>query len=207
MQERNKRSCISVVVKQFFIVLICLIAVESYGQQHRNYTVIWRGKEVGSLKATSQTQPNGQLYSTDSEMKIQMLLSFHIESNITNVFSNSQLKEAQVHRFVNKKKKLTSTTHFTENHYELKKDKDQVVKMKSNIPATVTWLYFNEPVEKTEIFSETFLTFLKFKQIAASVYKTTLPDGDVMTYTYRSGVLQRVEIDSGYGEFVFKLKI
>jgi len=207
MQGRKKQSLITLAIKQILIIYICLFALDSYGQQQRNYSVIWRGKEVGLLKATSQTQPQGQVYSTDSEMNIQMLLSFHIKSNITNVFANSQLKDAQVHRFVNKKKKLTSTTHFNENHYELKKDKDDIVKMKSNIPATVTWLYFNEPVEKTEIYSETFLTFLKFKQIAASVYETTLPDGDVMTYTYRSGVLQRVEIESGYGEFVFKLKI
>jgi len=207
MQGRKRQSFIYIAIKQIFFILICLFATVSYGQQQRNYSVIWRGKEVGSLKATSQTQPQGQFYSTDSDMKIQMLLSFHIQSNITNIFSNSQLKDAQVHRFVNKKKKLTSTTHFNENHYELKKDKDNVVKMKNNIPATVTWLYFNEPVEKTEIYSETFLTFLKFKQIAASVYETTLPDGDIMTYTYRSGVLQRVEIESGYGEFVFKLKI
>ncbi|MCF2446383.1 hypothetical protein L0657_20665 [Dyadobacter sp. CY345] len=207
MKGRNKQTYIQNAIKQVCVILLFLAASNSYGQQHRNYSVIWRGKEVGSLKATSQTQPQGQMYSTISEMNIQMLLSFHIQSNITNLFSNSHLKEAQVQRFVNKKKKLTSTTHFNQNHYELKKDKDDIIKLKSNIPATVTWLYFNEPIQKTEIFSETFLTFLKFKQIAASVYKTTLPDGDVMTYTYQSGILQRVEIESGYGDFVFKLKI
>jgi len=207
MPVRKESSVISIVVKQVLLLAICLFSTASFGQQQRNYSVLWRGKEVGSLKATYQSQPQGQFYATDSDMKIQMLLSFHIESNITNVFTNSRLKAAEVHRFVNKKKKLTSTTQFIENHYELKKDKEKVITLKSNIPATVTWLYFNEPTEKTEIFSETFLTFLKFKQIAASVYKTTLPDGDVMTYTYRSGVLQRVEIESGYGEVVFKLKI
>lgn len=159
------------------------------------------------MKATSQAQPQGQFYATDSEMNINMLLTFKIQSNTTNLFSNAQLKDAQVQRFVNKKKKLAATTRFTDNHYELKKDNDDIVKFKSNIPATVTWLYFNEPVQKSEIFSEVFQTFLKFKEIATSVYETTLPDGDIMTYTYRSGILQRVEIESGYGEFVFKLKI
>ncbi|MBE9463011.1 DUF6134 family protein [Dyadobacter subterraneus] len=197
----------STAFKQLLIVLICFMAVEANGQQYRNYSVIWRGKEVGFLKATSQAQPQGQFYATDSEMNINMLLTFKIQSNTTNLFSNAQLKEAQVQRFVNKKKKLAATTHFTDNHYELKKDKDDIVKFKSNIPATVTWLYFNEPVQKSEIFSEVFQTFLKFKEIATSVYETTLPDGDIMTYTYRSGILQRVEIESGYGEFVFKLKI
>jgi hypothetical protein len=198
---------VSAGLKQIFIVLICLLAHDTYAQQYRNYSVLWRGKEIGFLKATSQSQPHGQFYATDSEMNVNMLLSFHIQSNTTNLFTNSQLKEAQVQRYVNKKKKLTSTTHYNDNHYELKKDKDDVVKMKSNIPATVTWLYFNEPIAKNEIYSEVFLTFLKFKEIAASVYETTLPDGDVMTYTYRAGVLQRVEIESGYGEFIFKLKI
>lgn len=207
MKRKKNQTYIQNAIKLACVVLLFLAVSNGYAQQHRNYSVIWRGKEVGSLKATSQNHPQGQMYSTNSEMNIQMLLSFHIQSNITNLFSNSQLKEAQVQRFVNKKKKLTSTTHFNQTHYELKKDKDDVVKLKSNIPATVTWLYFNEPIQKTEIYSETFLTFLKFKQIAASVYKTTLPDGDVMTYTYQSGILQRVEIESGYGDFVFKLKI
>lgn len=193
--------------KQLLILLICFFAVSAYGQQYRNYSVIWRGKEVGFLKATSQAQPQGQFYATDSEMNINMLLTFKIQSNTTNLFSNAQLKDAHVQRLVNKKKKLTATTRFADNHYELKKDNDDIVKFKSNIPATVTWLYFNEPVQKSEIFSEVFQTFLKFKEIAASVYETTLPDGDIMTYTYRSGILQRVEIESGYGEFVFKLKI
>ncbi|WP_159467568.1 DUF6134 family protein [Dyadobacter sp. 3J3] len=193
--------------KQLLILLICFLAVSAYGQQYRNYSVIWRGKEIGFLKATSQSQPQGQFYATDSEMNINMLLTFKIQSNTTNLFSNAQLKDAQVQRFVNKKKKLAATTRFTDNHYELKKDNDEIKKFKSNIPATVTWLYFNEPIQKSEIFSEVFQTFLKFKEIAASVYETTLPDGDIMTYTYRSGVLQRVEIESGYGEFVFKLKI
>jgi len=207
MSERKNNSKVSTFFKLLVTVIICLWTVDSFGQQYRNYAVIWRGKEVGSLKATSESKPHGQFYSTDSEMNIKMLLSFHIQSNITNIFSNAKLKDAQVERFVNKKKKLTSTTHFNENHYELRKDKDDVVKIKNAIPATVTWLYFNEPVQKSEIYSETFLTFLKFKEIAQSVYETTLPDGDIMTYTYRSGVLQRVEIESGYGEFVFKLKI
>jgi hypothetical protein len=198
---------ISAALKQLLILLICFLAIDAYGQQYRNYAVMWRGKEVGFLKATSQTQPQGQFYSTDSEMNISMLLNFRIKSNCTNLFTNSQLKEAQVQRFVNKKKKLGATTHLAESHYELKKDDDDVIKFKNKIPATVTWLYFNEPVKKSEIFSEVFQTFLKFKEIAASVYETTLPDGDVMTYTYRAGVLQRVEIESGYGEFIFKLKI
>lgn len=204
-----KTNCIDKLTafKQLLILLICFLAVNVYGQQYRNYSVIWRGKEVGFLKATSQLQPQGQFYSTDSEMNINMLLTFKIKSNCTNLFSNAQLKDARVQRFVNKKQKLAATTRYTDNHYELKKDDDDVVKFKSNIPATVTWLYFNEPVQKSEIFSEVFQTFLKFKEIAASVYETTLPDGDIMTYTYRSGVLQRVEIESGYGEFVFKLKI
>lgn len=200
-------SGVSAAFKQIFIIVICFLANDAYAQQYRNYSVLWRGKEIGFLKATSQSQPHGQFYATDSEMNVNMLLSFHIQSNTTNLFTNAQLKEAQVERFVNKKKKMTSTTSFNDNHYELKKDKDDIVKMKSNIPATVTWLYFNEPIAKSEIYSEVFLTFLKFKEIAASVYKTTLPDGDVMTYTYRAGVLQRVEIESGYGEFIFKLKI
>jgi hypothetical protein len=204
-----KKNCfdISAALKQLLILVICFFANDAYGQQYRNYAVIWRGKEVGFLKATSQTQPQGQFYSTDSEMNINMLLTFKIKSNCTNLFTNSQLKDAQVQRFVNKKQKLAATTHFSDTHYELKKDGDDPVKFKNNIPATVTWLYFNEPIKKSEIFSEVFQTFLKFKEIAASVYETTLPDGDIMTYTYRAGVLQRVEIESGYGEFIFKLKI
>lgn len=198
---------LSMICKVLWISLIYFAPFETIGQQYRNYSVIWRGKEIGFLKATSQAQPQGQFYSTDSQMDISMLLNFHIEANCTNIFSNAQLKEAQVQRFVNKKRKLATTTRFTDNHYELTKDKEDVVKMKSNIPATVTWLYFNEPVQRREIYSEVFQTFLKFKEIASSVYETTLPDGDVMTYTYRSGVLHRVEIESGYGEFVFKLKI
>jgi hypothetical protein len=168
------------------------------------YTATRNGKNIGWLKTTQLQSGNETWLTTESQLVIDILISFTAKAKTYNKYTGIVLTEASVHRTLNGRKKLDNEIRFIDGRYHVAGN-DDAAPINKAIRYSVTYLYFNEPIKITEVFSEVYLLYLALKKLGHSTYTTLLPDGGSMTYTYNMGKLNNVVAKTSYGEVTFKL--
>ena len=169
------------------------------------YSANRNGKEIGWMKTISSQVGNELFLTTESNLVIQMLFSFEAKAITANKFIGNTLYQAGVHRTLNGKIKLENALQFINGQYKIIKGKSEQSFSKPIIN-TVTSIYFKEPVNITQLFSEVYLCYVELKKTAPSVYTSLLPDGGSMTYSYTVGKLTHITAKTAYGTVQFQLK-
>jgi hypothetical protein len=174
-------------------------------QVQRTYTATQNGKEVGWLRISGVENGSERILKTESNLLFQLLFSFDAKAWVTNRFIGNTLTQAIVFRTLNGKVKLDNDFQLRDGYYKAIKGDADVATTKP-IYRTVTTLYIMEPIGVTEVFSEVYLRFIPVEKIASSEYRTPLPDGGVMTYTYIQGQLVTVVANTSLATVLFQLK-
>ncbi|HSK14202.1 MAG TPA: DUF6134 family protein, partial [Phnomibacter sp.] len=67
-------------------------------------------------------------------------------------------------------------------------------------------LYFQEPVGRSELYSEGHKRMIPIRDLGNGIYKITMPDGNTNLFYYRGGQLERIVAHTSFGEVVFVKK-
>jgi hypothetical protein len=171
----------------------------------RVYNIVRNNKIIGSVTVNSLSKNNQFMVRTETNFNIQMVTNFEAKAVATNTFSANTLIHATMCRTLNGKVKTDNEIQFKAGRYQvIKGNSKQAIQQPINY--TVSGLYLYEPANISEVFSEVYLQYLKIKRIAPAVYETILPDGGLMTYTYKSGVLTNVVAKTAYVTVQYQLK-
>jgi hypothetical protein len=168
------------------------------------YAATRNGKNIGWLKTTQFQSGNETWLTTESQLVVDILISFTAKAKTFNRYMGTVLTEASVYRTLNGRKKLDNDIRFVDGRYHVSGNDDAPPITKA-IRRTVTFLYFNEPLNFTEVFSEVYLIYLVVKKVGESTYTTLLPDGGSMTYSYQMGKLVNIDAKTSYGAVSFRL--
>lgn len=167
-----------------------------------NFTATRNGKNIGSLKTSVSHSGNEYFLLTESNLVIDIVISFSAKAITTNKYTGLVLMEASLKRTVNGRKKLENHVRFENGRYHVTST-GETTPVTRAIRHTVTYLYFNEPAGIKEVFSEVYLSFLTVTKLNDSTYRTLLPDGGSMTYHYQFGKLTQVVAKTTYGTVIF----
>lgn len=193
-----------------FLEAILIPGISSNGQlvsvstsSENVFTATRNGKNIGWLKASHYQSGNDTWITTESNLLIDILITFSAKAKCINKYVGTVLTEAEVHRTLNGRSKLDNIIRMVNGSYHFSgTEATPVTKVIRN---SVTFLYFNEPVNVREVFSEVYFTYLPVIKVSESTYLTRLPDGGTMTYTYRLGRLMTVVAKTTYGTVTFSL--
>ena len=191
-------------------LMICafLFGVQSAGAQEVHslkYIATKNGETIGWLRTNYIQKGEEKWLTTESNLELQVLISFKAIALTCNRFNTNILEQAAVTRTLNGRAKLDNLLKLEGNKYVTIKGNPEV-SIQKPIVNTVASIYFKEPVGITEIFSEVYLRFITLKKLSASTYNTSLPDGGTMTYTYSNGMLTEIIASTNYGTIYFKLQ-
>lgn len=194
------------------IIIYCLLALSSLthvvSAQARFYNVIFSGKNVGSLKVfgNDSKDANTESYKIESKFKLLFYSGTYItESN----FEDGKLRAASSAHHVNGNLKgKTLTTSGVKPVYEVKFMGEEAPKVDTkqlhfDINNTVTGLYYKEPIDIKEVYSERYAKMCSVKKLSQNSYGVELPDGKQGVYIYSKGQCSEVQTDLGG----FKLRI
>lgn len=170
-----------------------------------HYEVIRNGDVIGHLFASKSVNGGGWEYSTESTVKVKMLISFSLYSKVTGSFKNGSLVNGSAVRTVNGKAKVNTTISWHSNHYIIQEDEERE-EIRENISYTTARLYHDEPVGVRMVFSENFRKFIPLKEIRPHYYELKLPDGNSNFYTYSNGVCSGAEVNTSFSKAFFRLK-
>jgi hypothetical protein len=175
--------------------------------QNNIYDVIVAGRTIGSLKVFDDAgKDNSETQRIESEFKIMFYKGKY--STQTNYVQGKLVSATCAHHVNGDLKEKTMTKSSVKPLYEVLfsgEDVKNKAKIELNAPiiSTVTSLYYKEPINIHEVYSERYGKMCNIKKISEGKYGITLPDGKQATYTYQNGLCKEVKTDLAG----FKLRI
>ncbi len=170
-----------------------------------HYEVVRNGDVIGDLYATKTPTGAGIDYSTESTVKVKMLMTFSLYSKVTGLFRNGVLVNGSALRTVNGKARVKTTILWNTNKYVIHED-DEREEIMQDITYTTARLYHDEPTGIKNIFSENFRKFIPLKEIRPHYYELKLPDGNSNFYSYANGICTGAEVNTNFSKAFFRLK-
>jgi hypothetical protein len=161
------------------------------------YDILLAGRDVGELKieAVAGNQAN-------ESFRVQGAINtlfYDVVYVGENLFEKGVLKSSLSTQEVNGNMKEKTRTYQTpQNSYQVvfadaKAGRKKIPDLPHPISHTVTSLYYREPVNLRQVYSERFGQMCALRRLSASSYEVVMPDGKKATYHYRAGRCQKVE--------------
>jgi hypothetical protein len=171
------------------------------------YDVIVAGRHVGSLKVFNyDLKDDVETHRIESDFKF---LFYSGKYSIQSSYSQGKLIASVAAHYVNGDLKEKTQTKNTVNPlYQVLfsgEDAPKNNKKDINFPisSTITSLYYKEPINIKEVYSERYGQMCSIKRISDTNYGVSFPDGKQGIYTYKNGQCREVQMDLAG----FKLRI
>ena len=191
----------------FIKLFILLLTSANVMSQTNVYDVIVAGRTIGSLRVFDYDVKNQvETHRIESDFKI---LFYKGKFSTQTSYVQGQLVSAvSAHEVNGDLKEKTQTKSSVKSLYEILfsgEDSDDKPRKEFNSPInnTVTSLYYKEPVNISQVYSERYGQMCSVKKISDGNYGVSLPDGKQGVYTYKNGLCREVKTDLAG----FKLRI
>ncbi|HRI19782.1 MAG TPA: hypothetical protein PLA68_02460 [Panacibacter sp.] len=180
----------------FVTVTILLLASSLYAQRTQlNYKVMQGGNNIGWVKLDKKDSANTSLIKLGSEIKKRMLFMFTIIENQEAYFQNGIMMRSYVYRRINKDVKTDKRTLYDGTQYKVSKEKSTSQVTLNHIDNNFLSLYFSEPINLRQVYSDNFEQLLTIEKTTGGFYKINLPDGNTTSYYYTNGICSKVKVE------------
>lgn len=173
------------------------------------YDIMLAGRDVGELKI-APAEGNSSSESLRVEGAIKTLF-YHVVYVGENLFEKGTLKTSLSTQEVNGRMKEKTKTIQNQDSYQVvfadaKSTRGKAPQISHPINHTVTSLYYREPVNFRQVYSERFGKMCPVRKVAPNTYEVTMPDGKKAIYHYRQGQCHKVESEIVGIGLLFKLR-
>lgn len=193
-------------LQRIFLVLICgiipyLAALKAAGQSH-TYEIRYANNTIGLLDVKQEI--SGATRKIHIKSRVQMKLFSRMDTDISAEYHNNTLIRAKASRVSKGADSKETSTEKAEKGYNVVR-KGVPGTINKEITYSVSELYFTEPKDIKEVYSETHGVFLPIKQLADKRYEVVMPDDKRIYYRYEKGRLMEVEVNHQFGKAYFRL--
>ena len=115
-----------------------------------------------------------------------------------------EIETAFIRSQANKDIKANKRTSFQGTHYQVTKETSSNAVALNRIDYNFLSLYFLEPVNIRQVYSDNFEQLLNIEKIS-NYYKIKLPDGNTTSYYYTNGVCSKVKVEQSLFTIEFVL--
>ena len=149
-----------------FIVLLAGSGL-AYGQPSvLEYDVLYKGDSIGRMKLHLKSDGVNSSIKMNSNVEVRFIVSNTIKMQEESYYQNNKLIFSNAKRIVNgTTKQHTQTKASTDYYHTINKGKTSILQVPS-ITYNLLMLYFKEPTNISEVYSDSFQCFLKIEKIA-----------------------------------------
>ncbi|MGX5820127.1 DUF6134 family protein [Chitinophaga lutea] len=185
------------------LTAVLLLELTSYGQS-RSFDIIIGNNPVGKLSV--RQDPSGAHRRIRISSRVQSKFLSRMEVDIEADYQHNVLSRASVVRTQAKPgENREILTEKTDNGYAVTKRGTKTKLSEAAIKFSVADLYFTEPRDINEIYSETLGQMIPIRSLGEGRYDLQLPEGKHNLYTYRKGSLHEVEVNHSLGKAYFRV--
>jgi len=173
--------------------------------QRLEYDVIKGDKIVGDMMAEKKIKGDSIFYLIESNTIIKMLLTFNVQYRLEELYVGGLLVKGEAESTLNGNSRTKSKVWKEGGEYVVEINGYEELRALGSITYSVPELYFSEPGNKGEIFSQQFAEYLIIKKEEEHVFTLYSEDGK-NTHSYKDGVCNYVKLNRTYASFYFQLK-
>jgi hypothetical protein len=166
------------------------------------FIVLRNNEEVGTLIVYQMQEGITTTYTLTSTVRIQALLTLHIRENIINEFENGVLISSMHTREINDFNSIDRVVTKSGEDYVCRDE--TLSHLSSPIRFSIVSLYFHEPRNLYEIYSESFREMISMEKIKPGSYSLLLPNQNRTEYHYENGILIKVDAHTKWGLVTFQ---
>lgn len=164
------------------------------------------GNSIGVVTIEKNCAGNKTELSLESKTKKRFIVSIEMYELHKEIFRNNTMTAASVLRQVNGKTKIAMQMNFNgENCIILSEGKTRLLCLKPVVWSVLN-LYFTEPVNITEVFSDSYRQMLRIVRTGDHIYKIIQPDGNSNYFYYSNGICQKEIVHHDFYTVEFVLK-
>ncbi|MPR35736.1 DUF6134 family protein [Salmonirosea aquatica] len=203
LYERVKKRIILLLV-----LLLVLLQVPARSQAII-YDILLAGRAVGELTITPSRGSDGS-----ENLRVRGAIDTFLYDVVyvgENRFEKGVLKTALSSQEVNGKlKEKTNTVQTSDIYHVTFADAKSASKETAQVPHpinhTVTSLYYREPVNLKQIYSDRFGKMCPVQKVGTSAYEIVMPDGKKTRYTYADGQCREVQSEIVGFNLIFRIQ-
>jgi hypothetical protein len=181
------------------IVLLLLITIGVTAQEQTlKYAVVRKGNEVGWIRIQKNASDHSIVYHLDSEIKTRIIFQFTASAKEETEFEDGRMIYSSLFRKMNGNIKADKQTRLTGSGYIIQKGDDKQKIALPLVTYSLHCLYFQEPVNIKQVYSDNFERFINIERIGDGQYRLRMPDGVTNYFYYSKGVCFKVHIDHSF---------
>lgn len=176
----------------FTVCLTCGLQAQSV---ILNYKVVQNNNTIGWIKLEKKDSTDAYQLLFSCETKKRILILITIIEKQQSFFRDGIMIQSSVYRKINNDIKVNKLTTYKTNYYEIN-NKNNLMQLKLNaISYNQLSLYFFEPVNISEVYSEHYDKYFSIKKMQVGCYVVEYPDGSKNYYYYKNGVCIKVKVE------------
>lgn len=172
--------------------------------QNLKYAILLKDEQIGLLYVTRTIQKDRSEYHLHSTIKVEKIISMVIEYEMTATFVDGILQKSFISQQSNGRFNTRTQTTKTATGYLVEMLTGNK-KVKEPIDFNLCTLYFQEPMGRKRIWSDSYGTFIKVRPLVEHQYELLLPDGKKNIYSYNYGICSKVETEQLFSKIYFRL--
>jgi len=188
------------IILVFFLSIYIFTSVSAQPEElATKYSIHTLGATIGEF-AVTQTNNNGNInIKAITEIKVNLLFSFHIKYVQSTVYNQGILQNAHIEIFKNGKLNSTTWIKYEKGSYQLIVDGNTTI-INDSITYSGSLLYFNEPIAKKRILKERNAEMSQIAQEEEHTYIIKDEKERVLNrYFYEEGILQHATMRHALG--------
>jgi hypothetical protein len=196
-------------MKQLGIALVLFFgSLQLVPAQPVNLDVLMGDKKIGSITAAKNQKGKTVNATLSSKVNVTMLFQVNVESTITSEYKDGKLVKTDAVRTSNiKSENKKCNIAWADGKYTITKDEGISTTLSEPVSYCVLDLYFTEPKNITQAFSETGGTYLPITPLENHRYQLQVNDSKKDVFVYGTdGKLIQVETVIAMNKVVFKVR-
>jgi len=167
------------------------------------FEIVKKSKALGYIDIQKMISNEKTTYRVQSEVNTKFLIEFKASSKETYVYENDTLIYSSIYRTINDRVKVDQSLAYNQGNYLLKKKKGNQLLNRGVIKCNLIQLFFEEPINKQQVYCDKLNLNLKIQRIEPSRYKITFPNKSYNIFNYVNGKCDLIE---AVGSF-YKVKL
>lgn len=174
--------------------------------QKLEYDVVKGEKVIGFMRSNKVVSGDTTYYKVESQTKLKMLMTFNIYYVFEETYVKGKLISGNAESKLNNSTQKQSKVWANKGHYIVRLDGYDNKIDADRIDYSIPELYYSEPGDRAEIFSQQFAEHLIIKKEKDHVFSLYSEDGKNKHTYNEKGICEEVRVSRTYATFYLKLK-